>query len=105
MGSSQPPLIGNWYYDPMEDQYFEVVAMDTDNGTIEIQYVDGEVGELDRELWKQMHPSTAPPPKSADAAFELANEDHLHDYLDSPEPWTNPVHQIEPDLYTGYDDF
>ena len=31
---------------------FEVVAVDDDDGTIEVQYVDGTLGELDREDWK-----------------------------------------------------
>ena len=31
---------------------FEVVAVDDDDGTIEVQYVDGTLEELDREDWK-----------------------------------------------------
>lgn len=44
------PAIGEWYR-MNGDKEFEVVAVDDDEGTIEIQYFDGTVGELDREDW------------------------------------------------------
>lgn len=104
MAKSQPPLIGNWYYDAEEDQYFEIVAMDTDRGTIEIQYIDGEVGELDKEQWQQIHPNNVAPPKDADAAFELSDEHH-YDSMPCPDSWNNPLQSIEPESFAGFDDF
>jgi hypothetical protein len=47
--ASQVPVIGAWYQDATEDQIFEVVAIDEQAALIEIQYVDGEVSELDFE--------------------------------------------------------
>jgi hypothetical protein len=44
------PTIGQWYR-VSGDKEFEVVALDDDDGTIEIQYFDGTVEELDREDW------------------------------------------------------
>jgi len=44
------PAIGQWYRISGEKE-FEVVAVDDDEGTIEIQYFDGTLGELDREDW------------------------------------------------------
>ena len=42
------PTIGAWYrLDGGES--FEVVAFDTDDGTVEIQYFDGTVEELEME--------------------------------------------------------
>lgn len=45
------PGIGQWYRISGE-KAFEVVAVDEDAGTIEIQYFDGTLGELDREDWE-----------------------------------------------------
>jgi hypothetical protein len=45
------PGIGDWYRSS-GGQLFEVVAVDDDDGTIEIQYFDGTVEEMDVEDWE-----------------------------------------------------
>lgn len=45
------PGIGDWYR-LNGGQLFEVVAVDDDDGTIEIQYFDGTVEEMDVEDWE-----------------------------------------------------
>ena len=45
------PTIGNWYRITGGDS-FEVVAYDEDDGTIELQYFDGTVEEMDLEDWQ-----------------------------------------------------
>lgn len=48
------PDIGGWYSIRGGDQ-FEVVAVDEDDGTIEVQYFDGTVEELDMSDWTSQH--------------------------------------------------
>jgi hypothetical protein len=45
------PGIGDWYR-LNGGSLFEVVALDDDDGTIEIQYFDGTVEEMDIEDWE-----------------------------------------------------
>ena len=45
------PTIGNWYRIQGSDS-FEVVAYDEDDGTIELQYFDGTVEEMDIQDWQ-----------------------------------------------------
>jgi len=45
------PIVGNWYRIQGSDS-FEVVAFDEDDGTIELQYFDGTVEEMDLEDWR-----------------------------------------------------
>jgi hypothetical protein len=45
------PSIGDWYRQKEGGALFEVVAYDADDGTIEIQYFDGTVEEMDIEDW------------------------------------------------------
>lgn len=45
------PGIGDWYRQKEGGALFEVVAFDDDDGTIEIQYFDGTVEEMDVEDW------------------------------------------------------
>jgi hypothetical protein len=67
------PAIGEWYRMTDSDKQFEVVAVDDDDGTIEIQYFDGTVEELDREDWDVQW---------ADGEIESSQE---------PEDWTGSV--------------
>jgi hypothetical protein len=45
------PGVGAWYR-LNGGAPFEIVALDDDDGTIEVQYVDGTLEELDLEDWK-----------------------------------------------------
>jgi hypothetical protein len=45
------PGVGAWYR-LQDGPPFEIVALDDDDGTIEVQYVDGTLEELDLEDWK-----------------------------------------------------
>jgi hypothetical protein len=48
--SVQQPGIGEWYRLSDGDS-FEVVALDETDGTVEVQYYDGTVEELDLDDW------------------------------------------------------
>ena len=45
------PEIGDWYRQTNGGALFEVVSYDEDDGTVEIQYFDGTVEEIDIEEW------------------------------------------------------
>ena len=51
MSATHPvPNVGDWYRFSNGD-LFEVVAFDAEEGTIELQYFDGTVEEMDFEDW------------------------------------------------------
>ena len=79
--SDVDPIIGNWYRNQETGNDFEVVALDEDAQTIEIQYFDGEVEELDLDAW-----------------YELPIES-----IEAPEDWSGPYDEIEADDL-GYDE-
>lgn len=101
----QAPSIGAWYFDRDSQQSFEVVALDEEQGTVEVQYLDGAIGEFDLETWLQLPLSPTAPPEDSDIAFEMSHEDRWHDDTHKPDSWDNPLNQIEPDLFPGYDDY
>ena len=70
--ASPQPGIGDWYR-LNGGALFEVVACDDDDGTIEIQYFDGTVEEMDVEDWEAQWD---------DGALESA---------EPPEDWTGSV--------------
>jgi len=46
------PIVGEWYRGGT-NELFEVVAIDAQDQTIEIQYFDGTVAEMDFESWNE----------------------------------------------------
>ena len=73
------PIVGQWYRGDT-DELFEVVAIDELDGTIEIQYFDGSVTEVDIETWNE---------QLRDELIEAAN---------APEDWSGAVDVESEDL-------
>jgi hypothetical protein len=81
MSNRLTPIIGHWYNHLDKGNLFQVVAIDRDSETIEIQEFDGGLDEFDFEEWRQMEIEEAAP----------------------PEDWTGPVDELEADDL-GYSD-
>lgn len=69
------PIVGNWYQHLDKGQQFEVVAVDEDSATIEIQHFDGDLEEVSLEDWTQL--DIVP--------------------IEAPEDWTGPVDNLNRD--------
>src|ERR1700760_3656746 len=50
--NSIKPVVGDWYRDGA-NELFEVVAIDDQDETIEIQYFDGTVTEAEFDAWNE----------------------------------------------------
>ncbi len=72
------PTIGLWYQDA-QHRYFEVVASDDDS--IEIQFHDGNVEEVDMETWEQLSVISAAAPNDELNPFEELDF-HEHEIMD-----------------------
>jgi hypothetical protein len=67
--------IGHWYRPFNSQSMFEVVAIDFDEQTIEIQYYDGEIAELDFTAWKTVIPLEAATPEDWTGPYEIERQD------------------------------
>jgi Family of unknown function (DUF6763) len=76
------PKIGDWYKNTIGDA-FEVVAQDLEDDTLELQYYDGTLEELDAETWAYMHPEPIEPPEDWTGSMDVDREDRQN-----PEIWT-----------------
>jgi hypothetical protein len=81
MGTRLHPVVGQWYSHRDKGNLFQVVAIDEEDGTVEIQEFDGALDELDLDEWYA---------QSIEAAAQ-------------PEDWSGPVDDVEPDEL-GYTD-
>jgi Family of unknown function (DUF6763) len=69
------PIEGNWYHNIGKEQNFMVVVVSETGGTVDIQYFDGDLEELEMEEWEEM---------------DLEE-------IEPPEDWTGPLDKLEPD--------
>jgi hypothetical protein len=81
--SNPAPAVGKWYARPGGDS-FEVVAIDTDDGTIEIQYFDGTIEELDFDDWREDEIVHASPPEDWTGSVDVEPEDTENEFDASP---------------------
>lgn len=83
------PIIGQWYYDRTNDREFEVLNIDKEEGILEIQYLEGEVEEVDLDTWEDMNLAKIAEPAEWDHDGEDKEElDDLNDIDDEdPDDW------------------
>ncbi len=87
--------IGNWYND-LEGRLFEVVAVDVNEDTIEIQHFDGTVEELDFQDWHALLPEPAEPPEDWSGAMDVSADDAVHDIVGGARSdWEDPLSRID----------
>jgi hypothetical protein len=48
------PVKGQWYENAEEEETFRVLAVDEDAELVEIEYLDGDIEELDIDSWHEM---------------------------------------------------
>ncbi len=48
------PVKGQWYENVEEDDSFRVLSVDEDADLVEIEYLDGDIEEMDIEAWHEM---------------------------------------------------
>lgn len=88
--------VGSWYR-VGGNAYFEVVALDMASETIEIQYYDGAVEELDFDSWLEMGALPCSAPNDASGALDLGDDYGFESEFDALYPGNrvNPLDQLD----------
>jgi len=78
------PVPSQWYENVEEEESFRVLSVDEDSELIEIEYLDGDIEELDLEAWHEMDLERIEQPEGwSESDDEDADEDE--DDLDDDE--------------------
>lgn len=75
-GATERPTIGRWFRRP-NGTLFEVVAIDEDGGTVELQQFDGTIDEIDVEAWPQLLLVEASAPEDWSGSVDMDPEDFV----------------------------
>ena len=54
MSRDYEPVAGQWYENLEEEESFRVLSVDEDSELVEIEYLDGDIEEIDLEAWHEM---------------------------------------------------
>ncbi len=80
--SKPNPAVGSWYQ-TFEGEVLEVVALDLEEQSIEVQFYDGTVEEYDTDTWKELVKRSAEAPEDWSGSLDISSDDYGVD-LDRP---------------------
>lgn len=87
------PEIGSWYRD-IQNRLFEVIALESEDA-IEVQYIDGDITEYDRESWDMLGVNIiSEPGVSLGSSEETLDDNFLSEKL-KPISWDDVVDDVE----------
>jgi hypothetical protein len=69
------PTPGQWYENLEEEESFRVLSVDEDSELIEIEYLDGDIEEIDIEAWHEMDLELTSEPEGWSDADEDEDEE------------------------------
>lgn len=89
------PSIGSWYRHP-QGSLFEVVAVDEEDGTVELQHFDGTLDEVDLESWPALLIESVGAPEDISGSLDMDPEDFLgKDEGEIPAGWHDPLEFVD----------
>ncbi len=74
VGRDYEPVKGQWYENVEDDETFRVLSVDEDAELVEIEYLDGDIEELDLDAWHEMDLDRIEEPEGWAAAEEGKDE-------------------------------
>ena len=79
MSRDYDPTAGQWYEDLDAEEVFKVLSVDPDDELVRIQWLDGEVEEIDLDEWNELDLELADEPEGWADEGEGEGEDEEED--------------------------
>ncbi len=80
MAREYEPVVGQWYENVEESESFRVLTVDEDAELIEIEYLDGDIEEIDLETWRELDLDKIEQPEGWTGSREEEDEDDDEDW-------------------------
>jgi hypothetical protein len=104
------PAVGQWYENIDENESFRVLSVDEDAELVELEYLDGDIEEIDLETWHELDLNKIDEPEGwagsaedEDEEEEEEEKDDLDDTWDEDdeddEDWDEDEDEKESDNY------
>jgi hypothetical protein len=97
------PVPGQWYENLEEEESFRVLSMDEDSELVEIEYLDGDIEEIDLETWHEMDLELTSEPEGW-AESEEDEEEEDEDEEDDEDDWDDEDDEDDDDDFDDDED-
>lgn len=96
MPTEADPILGTWYQHLDKGQKFCVVALNDDEGLIEMQHFDGDLEEIDRDTWYQLDLEPIEEPENWSGPIDIGEIDDLGiEITDTTgDDWNAPLQEL-----------
>lgn len=89
------PAVGDWYQ-TLDGALFEIIAVDDEDGTIDLQHFDGTVEEVDFDAWEEGDFIPADPPEDYSGSLDIEREDYGVDLeRGAAQGWADPLDYLD----------
>jgi hypothetical protein len=85
VGRDYQPVAGQWYENLEEDDSFRVLSVDEDAELVELEYLDGDIEEIDIDAWHEMDLERIAEPEGWAATQEEEDDDEEEEEEDDEE--------------------
>lgn len=100
MSRDYEPAIGQWYENIEDEDTFRVLSVDEDSELVEIEYLDGDIDEIDLEAWHDMDLELIEEPEG----WSDEDEDDDEDDDDEDDDWDEDEDEDDDDWDDDEDD-
>jgi hypothetical protein len=97
VGRDYDPAPGQWYENAEEEETFQVLSVDEDSELIEIQYLDGDIEEIDLETWAEMDLEKVEEPEGWSGSEADEEEEEEEDDDEDDDDWDDDDEDDEDD--------
>jgi hypothetical protein len=81
------PVVGQWYENVEENEQFRVITVDEDALLVEIEYLDGDIEELDMDTWAEFDLEKIQQPEGWQGADLEGDDEDEEDDEDEDDDW------------------
>jgi hypothetical protein len=101
------PVPGQWYQNVEEEESFRVLSVDEDSELLDIEYLDGDIEEIDLETWHEMDLDRIAEPEGWSESDEDESEDEDYDDEDEDEDddWDDDEDEDEDEVDDERDEY
>src|SRR5580658_1599405 len=92
------PVAGQWYENLEEEESFRVLSVDEDSELVEIEYLDGDIEELDIESWHEMDLDRIEEPEGWSEPDEDEDEEDDEDWEEDEDEDDDDLDEDEDDV-------
>ena len=98
MSRDYEPVPSQWYENVEEEESFRVLSVDEDSELIEIEYLDGDIEEIDLETWHEMDLERIEEPEGwSESDDEDVDEDEDEEDDEDEDDWDDDEDEDEVD--------